>query len=129
MHKLLALGLLLTACASGPTAQQTLPKLRAAIDQKVESPEQNAEHSELAEQVSEGRMLHGLARSEVEKQIGSGDPCSRHPLCAERGFEDQDRYYEIGQPGSAYVVRYRPALIVGYNRFGKVERTFVLRAQ
>src|SRR5690606_34225423 len=41
----------IAACASGPTAQETLPKLRAAIDSEVRSPEQNAEHSALVEQV------------------------------------------------------------------------------
>lgn len=127
--RLAPFALALLACASGPSAQETLPRLKTAIGSEVSSPEQNEEHSALAERVSEGRLLHGLTRAEVDERVGSGDPCSRHPICAERGFESDDRYYEIGQPGATYNVRYRPALIVGYNRFGKVERTFVLRAR
>lgn len=118
----------LAACASGPTAQETLPKLKRAIDSEVQSPEQNAEHSALVEQVSEAKHLHGLTRTELEERLGMGQPCSRHPLCAERGFDPSDRYYEVGKPSKSYVVRYRPALLVGFSRFGKVERTFVLRA-
>ena len=119
----------LAACASGPTAQETLPKLRTAIDSEVRSPEQNAEHSALVEQVSQAKHLHGLTRVELEEKLGVGEPCSRHPMCTERGFDPSDRFYEVGKPSDAYVVRYRPALIVGFSRFGKVERTFVLRAE
>ncbi len=115
-------------CAKGPTAQETLPQLRAAIDTPVESAEQNAHNSELADLVSHEKHLHGLTRGEVEQRLGRGDPCSRHPICRERGFFDDDWHYEIGQAGGSYV-RARPELIVGFNRFGKVERTFVLRAQ
>ena len=43
------------------------------------------------------------------------------------GFESDDWYYEIGRESGNYV-RHRPALILGFGRFGKVERTFVLRA-
>ncbi|MDB4987938.1 MAG: hypothetical protein JWN04_3116, partial [Myxococcaceae bacterium] len=78
-------------------------------------------------QVSQDKQLQGLTREEVEEKLGKGDLCSRHPICSERGFDSQDWYYEIGQEGSEYV-RHRPSLIVGFSRFGKVERTFVLRA-
>ena len=119
--------LLLVACAHGPSAAETLPKLRAAIAEQVSSPEQNAQNSALVTEVSDGKQLHGLTRIELSDKLGAGDPCSRHPMCGERGFEGYDWYYEIGREGSEYV-RHRPALIVGFNRFGKVERTFVLRA-
>lgn len=128
MKRTLTSCLLLLACARGPGAAETLPKLKAAIESEVSSPEQNIEHSRLAQQVSEAKHLHGLTRAELEQQLGAGDPCQRHPICAERGFDSQDRYYEIGRAGNVYV-RYRPALIVGFNQFGKVEKTFVLRAQ
>ena len=117
----------LVACAHGASAAETLPKLRAAIDGQVSSPEQNAQNSALVTQVSDDKQLHGLTRIEVSDKLGAGDPCSRHPICGERGFEGDDWYYEIGREGSEYV-RHRPALIVGFSRFGKVERTFVLRA-
>ena len=64
--------------------------------------------------------------------MGKGDLCSRHPLCSEQGFQDDDWYYDVGTqnpaPNATYL-RYRPALIVGFSRFGKVERTFVLRVE
>ena len=117
----------LVACAHGPSAAETLPKLRAAIAEQVSSPEQNAKNGALVTQVSDDKQLQGLTRLEVSEKLGAGDPCSRHPMCGERGFESDDWYYEIGREGSEYV-RHRPALIIGFSRFGKVERTFVLRA-
>lgn len=123
----LALCSLLTACAHGPGPTETLPSLRQAIATEVSTPEQNAKNSVLVEQVSEDKHLQGLTRAEVEDKLGRGDLCSRHPICGERGFDGNDWYYEVGREGSTYV-RHRPALIVGFNRFGKVERTFVLRA-
>ncbi len=125
---LLATLALCAACTKAPSAQETLPKLRAAIQSPVDSAEQNAQNSTLVDLVSSEKQLHGLTRSEVEQQLGRGDPCSRHPVCGERGFFGEDWHYEIGQLGGGYV-RARPELIVGFNRFGKVERTFVLRAQ
>jgi hypothetical protein len=124
---LLALGL--TACGpAAPTAQETIPRLKSAIDEPVSSAEQNKQHSELVVLVSEEKHLHGLTRLELEEKLGKGDPCSAHPICDERGFYPDDWYYEIGTVGSSYV-RHRPALIVGFNRFGKVERTFVLEVK
>jgi hypothetical protein len=125
----LALIFVVYACAAGPSAQETLPKLKLAISSDVSSAAQNAENSALAEQVSQGKHLHGLTRVEVDERIGAGEPCARHPICAERGFDAEDRYYEIGRAAGEGYVRYRPALILGFSRFGKVERTFLLRAQ
>lgn len=102
--------------------------LKTALDREVRTPEQSAKNSELAEDVSSERMLHGLTRDEVGERLGHGDRCQRHPLCRERGFEDDDWYFEVGRESESYTVRYRPALVVGFNRFGKVERTFVLRS-
>jgi hypothetical protein len=124
----IALALLACACAKRPTAQETLPQLRDALETPVSSAEQNKQHSALAELVSEEKHLQGLTRVEVEQKLGRGEDCGRHPICGERGFDDSDWYYEVGTQGESYV-RYRPALIVGFNRFGKVERTFVLRVQ
>jgi hypothetical protein len=120
---------LLAACGgAAPSAQETLPRLRSAIDEPVSSPEQNKQHSDLALQISEEKQLHGLTRIELEEKVGKGAQCSAHPICNERGFYPDDWYYEIGREGSSYV-RHRPALIVGFNRFGKVERTFVLEVR
>jgi hypothetical protein len=117
----------LPACAHGPGPAETLPSLRQAIAAEVSTPEQNEKNSALVEQVSQDKHLQGLSRAEVEDKLGRGDLCSRHPICSERGFDGSDWYYEVGREGSAYV-RHRPALVIGFNRFGKVERTFVLRA-
>jgi hypothetical protein len=114
-------------CAHGPGPEQTLPQLRAAIASPVESADQNAQNSALVEQVSNDKQIHGLTREELAERIGHGEPCQRHPLCADKGFDDGDWYYEVGREGGSYL-RGRPALVVGFSRFGKVERTFVLRA-
>lgn len=125
----IGLSLALTmGCAHGPGPAETLPKLSGALDSPVESTAQNSENGALVERVSEEKMLHGMTRTEVAKALGrEGDPCSRHPMCDKRGFDSEDWYYEIGSEGSSYV-RHRPALILGFSRFGKVERSFVLRA-
>jgi hypothetical protein len=127
----IASGFLLTLAACGPAApgaQETLPRLKNALAEPVSTPEQNKQHSDLAVTVSEEKHLHGLTRIEVEEKVGKGDECSSHPICKERGFYEDDWYYEVGREGSSYV-RHRPALIVGFNRFGKVERTFVLEVK
>lgn len=117
----------IAGCAHGPGPEQTLPELQRAIAAPVESAAQNARNSALVTQVSDDKQLHGLSRGEVSDKLGEGDVCSRHPICSERGFDGNDWYYEVGREGGSYV-RHRPALVVGFSRFGKVERTFVLRA-
>ncbi|MEY4512591.1 MAG: hypothetical protein RLZZ450_4713 [Pseudomonadota bacterium] len=114
-------------CAHGPGPEQTLPQLRAAIESPVESPDQNARNSALVEQVTNDKQIQGLTREDLAARLGRGEPCQRHPLCHDKGFDDGDWYYEVGREGGSYL-RGRPALIVGFSRFGKVERTFVLRA-
>jgi hypothetical protein len=128
LHAALALIGLMACGPAAPSAQETLPRLKNALDEPVSSPELNKQHSELAITVSEEKHLHGLTRLEVEEKVGKGSLCSAHPICGERGFYEDDWYYEIGSVGSTYV-RHRPALIVGFNRFGKVERTFVLEVR
>jgi hypothetical protein len=129
MQKLLPLLLLAAAC--GPKAvpaTETLPRLRAAIDGTVTTPEQNKANSELVQQVSDEGHLLGLTRDELAERIGKGDECSNHPLCDEQGFDPSDWYYEVGHPGEGYM-RVRPALIVGFDRFGKSVRTYNLRVE
>lgn len=126
---LLLLPILVYGCGPPPpSAQETLPRLRNVLREPVSSAEQNKQNSELVVQVSELKHLHGLTRLEVEEKLGKGEDCSGHPLCADKGFFPGDWFYEIGTTGSSYV-RHRPELIVGFNRFGKVERTFVLEVQ
>ena len=126
MRALFLLPLLACACgAPPPSARETLPRLKNVLYEPVSSPEQNKQNSDLVVQVSELKHLHGMTRFDLESKVGKGQTCAEHPLCSERGFFPEDWYYEIGTEGSSYV-RHRPALIVGFDRFGKVERTFVL---
>lgn len=118
----------IAACAAKPTPYETLPQLKNALHTPVETEEQNRQHSQLADLVSEEKHLHGMTRVDVAAKIGTGEKCMHHKVCRERGFEDDDWYYEIGTQGSPQI-RHRPVLILGFNRFGKVERTFVLRVE
>lgn len=119
----------LVSCGpAAPGPQETLPRLKNALAEPVSTAEQNKQHSDLAVTVSEEKHLQGLTRLEVEEKVGKGQLCEKHPICRERGFYEDDWYYEVGTEGSNYV-RHRPALIVGFNRFGKVERTFVLEVR
>jgi len=125
----LAAAFLASACGGPPpSAQDTLPRLKSALDEPVSTPDQNKANSQLVVQVSEYKHIEGLTRLEVEEKLGKGADCSEHPICKERGFYPDDWYYEVGREGSSYV-RHRPALIVGFNRFGKVDRTFVLEVR
>jgi hypothetical protein len=125
-HAALAALVLASACAAAaPT--DTLPRLAEAIRSPVATPAENAEHSRLAQLASRNKLLQGLTRDEVEDKLGKGEPCAQHDLCGRKGFFPNDLYYEVGTPGE--YVRYRPALIVGFNDWGKVERTFVLEVR
>lgn len=128
MRMLVLLSLLVVACGpKGPSAAETLPRLREAIYGTVTTDEENRANSDLVEQVAELGHLLGLTRLEVEQHLGKGDVCSLHELCAKQGFLDTDWYYEVGH-GDTYQ-RVRPALIVGFDRFGKVVRTYNLRVE
>ncbi len=120
---------LLVACAAKtPPANETLPRLRRAIEEPVANEQQNRDNSALVEQIAEAQQLDGMTRDEVAQALGKGDKCSRHPICAQQGFEDEDWFYEVGTVGPAYM-RARPVLIVGFDRFTRVVRTYNLRME
>jgi hypothetical protein len=125
---LLLAGLLLACGPKAPPASETLPRLREAMAAPVSSAEQNKQNSDLVEQISEAGYLLGLTREEVMEKIGKGDDCSGHPICAKQGFDAMDWYYEVGTEGEGYM-RSRPALVLGFDRFGKVVRTYNLRIE
>ncbi len=102
--------------------------MRRAIADPVLSEQQNHDNSALVEQIADAQHLDGLTRPQVAEQIGPGDPCSHHPMCGEKGFESEDWYYEVGTPGPTYL-KARPVLIVGFDRFGTVVRTYNLRTE
>lgn len=114
--------------AKTPPASETLPRLRRAIEEPVANEQQNRDNSALVEQIAEAQQLDRMTRDEVASHLGKGDKCSRHPICAEQGFNDEDWYYEVGTVGPAYM-RARPVLIVGFDRFNTVERTYTLRIE
>ncbi len=106
--------------------EEALPKLRAAIEKNLSSPEEAAENSRLLEEILDDNVLNEMFRHEVEEAIGRGDPCSRHPRCAENGFESNDWFYHVGQQGEGRTGAV-PILIVGFDTSGRVVRTWNLR--
>lgn len=114
----------LVACgASNASNEDLLPRLRAALDAPVASNETSHAHSRLVEDVVKADSLLGKSRQEVLVAIGKGEECSLHPRCDEHGFDDTDWFYQVGQMGGAQP----PYLIVGFNREGRVDRTWYLR--
>jgi hypothetical protein len=125
---LLALSVALVAGCGGPQINRddTLRRLSDAIQAPVASPEEAQENSRLVATVVEEGLLEDMTREEVSTKIGRGDDCSRHPRCAEAGFEDDDWFYNVGQMGEGAAGAV-PILIVGFDRFGKVTSTWNLR--
>ena len=103
----------------------TLRRLSDAIQAPIGSPEEAQENSRLVASVVEEGLLEDMTREEVSSKLGRGDDCSRHPRCAEAGFEDDDWFYSVGQMGEGATGAV-PILIVGFDRFGKVTRTWNL---
>jgi hypothetical protein len=123
----LAASAIASAGCAAAAPPDTLPRLREAISSPVSTPADNAEHSRLAELASRDKLLQGMTREQVEDTLGKGEPCAQHELCGKKGFDPRDLIYEIGTAGS--YVRYRPALIVGFDDWGKVARTYVLEVR
>jgi hypothetical protein len=94
----------------------------------VQSRQQRKQHSRLVEKALESDALQGMTRTEVKQTIGRGDPCSRHPRCAEHGFAGDDWFYTVGRMGTqGGDPGPLPLLIVGFDRTGRVNRTWNLR--
>lgn len=121
-----ALVLLLAGCGAGVPPEQLLANLRQAIDGEVGDTIASAAHSRAVEQALDENALNGLRRDEVQERLGRGEPCSRHPRCAEHDFHDNDWFYQVGHPGPGFGSTL-PLLIVGFDRAGRVERTWSLR--
>ena len=104
---------------------EALPQLRAAIEKNVSTPEESQESSRLLEKILDDNVLNEMFRHELEEAIGRGDPCSRHPRCAEHGFSSDDWFYTVGQMGEGRTGAL-PILIVGFDTSGRVVKTWNL---
>lgn len=132
MGRTMGAAALMTAAAFTPAcggAQRggtaDLTALRAALAEPVTSLEVSQAHSRLAEAALEENAFEGKTRAEVEALLGRGDDCATHPRCAEQGFADDDWHYDVGVPAehSAPI----PVIILGFDRSGRVSRTWNLR--
>jgi hypothetical protein len=126
---LIALSLVVLSAACGGPAiprEQAFPRLKAAIEGAVSTPEQSQENSRLVETIIEDDHLMGMFRHEVEEAIGQGEPCSRHPRCAENDFSGDDWFYTVGTMGEG-ATGALPILIVGFDTSGRVVKVWNLR--
>ncbi len=121
----LAAALGAAACGGGLTVRQARGELRALREAPVASRQHAADLSRRLERAVEAEALEGLRRAEVVDLLGRGTPCSRMPECTRRGFAPGDLYYALGEPTGGYAGR-RPVLLVGFDRFDRVERTWTL---
>ncbi|MFW6049639.1 MAG: hypothetical protein ACODAU_00615 [Myxococcota bacterium] len=122
-----AVALLSGACThvGSESRDNLLSNLRGAMNRPVDTEERSRGHSRLVEDVVQSGVLQNMTRGEVAEAIGRGDPCSRHPKCAELGFEGDDWFYQVGAMGGVQA----PILIVGFDHTGQVVRTWNLETQ
>ncbi len=113
-------------CGGGLTVRQARSELRALLEAPIDSPGRAADLSGRLERAVEAEALEGLRRADVVHLLGRGTPCSRMPECTRRGFAPDDLYYAFGRPADGYAGR-RPVLLVGFDRFDRVRRTWTLR--
>jgi len=118
--------LCLVSCGAALPPAQRLASLRQALDGDVPSREVSAEHSRVVEATLDDNALNGLRRDEVQEILGRGEPCSRHPRCAQHDFQDNDWFYEVGHSAEGYGSAL-PLLILGFDRAGRVSRVWNLR--
>lgn len=117
--------LFLVACGPPVDRAATLAELKQAIDRPIASSDESAENSRVVQRVVDGDVLLEMNRLEVEEAIGQGDPCSRHPRCAELDFQGDDWFYTVGQMGEGRTGAL-PLLIVGFDTSGRVVRVWHL---
>lgn len=119
MKRVLLLGslALATACGAPSNPAATLEELKAAMTSHTSTPGDRDANNHLAVRVVEEGALENMRRDEVIEAIGRGTACSVRPACAERGFEDDDWIYDVGDDPSA------PSLILGFDSSGRVSRS------
>ncbi|MCC6877304.1 MAG: hypothetical protein IT378_23565 [Sandaracinaceae bacterium] len=122
-RSLLGFAILVSACGPGIDRTATLERLRAAIEEEIDSAQTLGEHNEIVVTVSRGDVLNGMRQSEVEAAIGRGQECGTRPICSGHGFESGDWLYEVGRQDGLPA---GPSLVVGFDRQGFVTGTYYL---
>lgn len=102
----------------------TYQRLQEMTNTPVETQSQSAHRSQILEAALNESAFANMTREQVLAKIGRGDDCSRHTECSRQGFFDDDWYYTMGASGSNYAP---PVLILGFDRFGRVKRTWNMR--
>ncbi len=118
---------LLAACGGALSQQRAHEELTALRHAPVASEEQAVQMSERLERAVESGVLDGMRRARVVELLGEGALCSRVPECGRRGLAPDDLYYVFGDP-DGYPGR-RPVLLVAFDRFDRVERTWTIRVE
>ena len=103
---------------------ETYKRLRSMTETPVETQSESAHRSQFLEAALNERAFANMTRAEVQQRIGQGDDCSRHSECKRQGFFDDDWYFTMGAQGSNYAP---PVLIIGFDQFGRVKRTWNMR--
>lgn len=127
VRHLVGLVVLLSLVACGATSSvssTTYAALKQMTQTPVKSRAESEQRSRELEAALNDNAFAGMTRAEVSNELGPGDDCSRHPECNRQGFFDQDWYYTMGTHGSRVAP---PVLIIGFDQFGRVERTWNLR--
>ncbi|MCS6799000.1 MAG: hypothetical protein NZ898_10795 [Myxococcota bacterium] len=123
---LMAISTLVAGCGGPSLAREEhWRRLAEAMRTPVRTRDDSAAASRTVQAAVDDGALDDLSRAEVEARIGRGDPCSRHPRCAELGFEDDDWFYTVGDTSEAGAQP--PLLIVGFDVSGRVRRVWNLR--
>lgn len=123
---MLGLVLLVAGCPRTMDRPSTLTRLRSAIDEEVSGAVVLEDHNQLVEDVVSTSVLEGMYESELQEALGRGDECGVRPLCSEHGFRASDWTYEVGRQAGDPALPAGPTLIVGFNRQGRVERTYYM---
>lgn len=115
-------------CAACGGARSTPVPSYAVLRQMTQTPVKTRAESEQRSRELEAALddnaFVGMSRAEVAEKIGQGDDCARHSECKRQGYFDQDWYYTMGSQGSNFAP---PVLIIGFDQFGRVERTWNMR--
>ncbi len=120
----LALALFVSGCPTTMNRQETLPRLRTAIDGEVTGAADLEDHNQLVENIVQSGVLEGMFESEVEQALGRGQDCGVRDICAAHHFRASDWTYEVGHAPGDPSLPAGPTLVVGFDRTGRVDNTY-----